>query len=141
MNTRARTDGVPQGSTHMTMFKSYTDRSDPRCYPLSNIMHLVEAGTLLCKRSGDLVYQNCTSETTAYIINAKRSVGVQVTARLYSPDRGRYHRTHRRPTILPWVLPTATSSPTITNLARSALIGWRAAYCSLARPKLRTSPV
>ena len=48
---------------------------------------------------------------------------------------------YRLPTMLPWALPTATSSPTTRNLTFSALPGWRAANCSFARPKLRTSPV
>ena len=46
-----------------------------------------------------------------------------------------------RPTRLPCDLPTATSSPTTRNLTLSTFEGYCAANCSLARPKLSTSPV
>lgn len=62
----------------MTVFESYTDRSDPRCYPLSYIIHLVETGTLLSQCSSNFVHQNRPGKSTIYTGNAKRSVDVQV---------------------------------------------------------------
>lgn len=96
---------------------------------LGDVVDLVEAASTLGQRAGDLVNEYGSGETSA------------LGSTLGPGGRGETDGAHLRPTILPWVLPTATSSPTITNLTLSDFSGCWAAYCSFARPKLRISPV
>lgn len=109
--------------TDMAVLEADTDTRYVLRHPFRYTVNLIQTGSRLGQCASDLVYQHGTGKTT---MDYRREVGLVQHETEYGVERRRvmYKRnTHRRPTILPWVLPTATSSPTAKNLTWSAFEG------------------
>lgn len=93
----------------MAVLEADADGGEAGGEVLCSCVDLVQACAAPRERAHDLVYEHGAGEA---------SVATSGETRLDD-----LISTHLRPTILPWLLPTATSSPMMTNLTRSALLG------------------
>jgi hypothetical protein len=94
----------------VAVLEADTNGGEPGGEVLGSNMDLIQACSAPRERPDDLVYEHSSCKTSDRVDENQ----VLLLRSVY---------THLRPTIFPWLLPTATSSPMITNLTRSALLG------------------